>query len=263
MTEYTVMDLCCGAGGFSEGFRQVGFKIILGIDIWVTALETYKYNQNCETICIDIKDKSIFGMIPKCDIFIGSPPCQGFSKQKYAGKKEQQQKEDVSIFETFCEIYRISGAKYWIWENTPRVIKYVKLPHMILNSQNYNVPQRRTRVFFGNYPSPIKHPFVGKVCPTIIAQELCGGFKNTYSRRFSQWLNRAPTIEEMKYYMGFDEKYKFFGKKQDQSIQIGNSVCPPVSRAIAEAIKLELGSETKSKRFGYNPNMIRKSLFDF
>lgn len=28
-----VIDLFCGAGGFSEGFRQAGLEIILGVDI--------------------------------------------------------------------------------------------------------------------------------------------------------------------------------------------------------------------------------------
>lgn len=38
---YKVIDFCCGAGGLSEGFRQAGFEIILGIDIWETALATF------------------------------------------------------------------------------------------------------------------------------------------------------------------------------------------------------------------------------
>lgn len=38
----TVIDLFCGAGGFSEGFRQQGFEILQGIDCWEPAI-TYGF----------------------------------------------------------------------------------------------------------------------------------------------------------------------------------------------------------------------------
>jgi len=37
--------------------------------------------------------------------------------------------------------------------------------------------------------------------------------------------------------MGFPEDYEFVGPKRYKYKQIGNAVCPPVSRAIAEAIR--------------------------
>ena len=40
----TVIDFFCGAGGFSEGFRQMGYKIIQGYDHWQPAIETYNHN---------------------------------------------------------------------------------------------------------------------------------------------------------------------------------------------------------------------------
>ena len=50
-----VIDLFCGTGGLSEGFRQAGFKSILGIDIDKSALETFALNhKGAETICGDI-----------------------------------------------------------------------------------------------------------------------------------------------------------------------------------------------------------------
>ncbi len=44
MTKYTykVLDLFCGCGGMSLGFEKVGYDVLLGIDIWKDALETYK-----------------------------------------------------------------------------------------------------------------------------------------------------------------------------------------------------------------------------
>ena len=39
-TSLTVLDLFCGCGGFAEGLTQSGLKILCGIDIWATAIET-------------------------------------------------------------------------------------------------------------------------------------------------------------------------------------------------------------------------------
>ena len=45
-----VIDLFCGCGGFSEGFKNNNnFEIVAGIDIWKTAIETYtkyRFEQN-------------------------------------------------------------------------------------------------------------------------------------------------------------------------------------------------------------------------
>ena len=34
----------CGSGGFSEGFKQMGFEIEYGYDHWRPVVETYNYN---------------------------------------------------------------------------------------------------------------------------------------------------------------------------------------------------------------------------
>tara|TARA_Y100000310_G_C20601730_1_gene773391 strand:+ start:1107 stop:1232 length:126 start_codon:yes stop_codon:yes gene_type:complete len=39
--------------------------------------------------------------------------------------------------------------------------------------------------------------------------------------------------------MGFPEEYIFLGNDREKAKQIGNAVCPLVSKAIAEAIKKE------------------------
>ena len=39
-----MIDLFCGAGGLSEGFKQAGFKSLLGIDSDEDSLETFAHN---------------------------------------------------------------------------------------------------------------------------------------------------------------------------------------------------------------------------
>lgn len=52
---YTVLDLFCGCGGLSLGFEKAGYDVLLGIDIWKDALETYKFNHhNSNVLCADM-----------------------------------------------------------------------------------------------------------------------------------------------------------------------------------------------------------------
>ena len=101
-----VIDLCCGAGGFSEGFRQAGYEIILGIDIWDDALRSFKLNQKCDTIKLDIINQT---KLPDSDIVIGSPPCQSFSRLQNGRKKH-----DVKIIN---HVYSLIQDRPYVFEN--------------------------------------------------------------------------------------------------------------------------------------------------
>ena len=83
MNKLTVIDFFCGAGGFSEGFRQMGYDIIYGYDHWKPAVDTYNHNFNlqCSPKNILDFDNSIdeINAIPNTDIILGSPPCVSFS----------------------------------------------------------------------------------------------------------------------------------------------------------------------------------------
>ena len=43
----TVIDFFCGAGGFSEGFKQQGFDIILGIPIIISEFGKFSISPPC------------------------------------------------------------------------------------------------------------------------------------------------------------------------------------------------------------------------
>ena len=44
MNNFRVIDLFCGCGGLSEGFRQAGYEIVMGLDINEAAIQTYHRN---------------------------------------------------------------------------------------------------------------------------------------------------------------------------------------------------------------------------
>jgi DNA (cytosine-5)-methyltransferase 1 len=130
----TVIDFFCGAGGFSEGFRQQGFDIILGIDHWKPAIETYNYNYNKNFITRDILEfsKSIdeIEKLVNSDVIIGSPPCVSFSSSNKSGKADKSL--GLELTETFLRIVAVkkhmpnSKLKAWYMENVVNSKKFLK-----------------------------------------------------------------------------------------------------------------------------------------
>lgn len=165
----TVGDLFCGAGGFSEGFRQAaGFEIKWALDNWRPAAKTFQKNQGVKVIPENITQFD-FGDLEPVDVLIGSPPCVHFSIAKNGGNGNTQ--EGLELVKKFFEAVNELNPKYWIMENVPNarktLLKFVRdgvfehndvkreIPKIeLLNSANYGVPQKRKRVFVGDFPSP-------------------------------------------------------------------------------------------------------------
>ena len=182
----TVVDFFCGAGGFSEGFRQQGFSIIWGIDKWEPAISTYNHNYDlsCETkdILKLSQDFKQINLIPNSEVIIGSPPCVSFSNSNKSGKADKSM--GVMLTEAFLRIVVIkkfqkgSILKAWYMENVPNSLKHLKKEYsfkdldlsawakslrlddnsaaikldgnsFILNSANYGAAQSRNRVITG------------------------------------------------------------------------------------------------------------------
>ena len=168
-----VADFFCGAGGFSEGFRQMGFEIVYGTDIWPHAVETFRKNFPEAEVPdpIDILEIDIDN-IPDVDVIIGGPPCTFFSSSNNGGNGDA--KLGMRLVKGYLRIIEKKNPKWWIMENVPRLLlklpekislhdkenegedKYFEIPTKnILNAADYGVPQKRKRLFSGNYPLPI------------------------------------------------------------------------------------------------------------
>lgn len=163
-----VLDLFCGAGGLSLGFKLAGFNIIGGIDFEKDAISTHEQNfKNSISICGDIKEiddnkvKKLFGN--KVDIIIGGPPCQGFS----AGNRQQQLEDDPrnKLFFEFIRFVRLLSPKAVVIENVRQILtkdkgfaknKIIEILESlgyyvdvrVLNSSDFGVPQNRNRAIF-------------------------------------------------------------------------------------------------------------------
>lgn len=130
----TVIDFFCGAGGFSEGFRQMGYEIVYGFDHWKPAVDTFNhnFNLNCEPKNILDFKKTIVEIenLPNTEIIIGSPPCVSFSSSNKSGNADKSL--GVELTETFLRIVAIkkhqpnSILKAWFMENVVNSKRYLQ-----------------------------------------------------------------------------------------------------------------------------------------
>lgn len=101
MSRYKVLDLFCGAGGLSLGFKLAGFNIVGGVEWDKAAMETHNHNFNCKfEFCGDIKritDEEINKKLKGVDVIIGGPPCQGFSSANRHEKEEQDPRNKLFL----------------------------------------------------------------------------------------------------------------------------------------------------------------------
>src|SRR5947209_16946173 len=77
-TRPTVLSLFSGCGGLDLGFRDAGFEIVWAADIVPDACASYRLNLGDHIVCQDLASLD-FAILPRCDVVIGGPPCQGYS----------------------------------------------------------------------------------------------------------------------------------------------------------------------------------------
>lgn len=130
----SVIDFFCGAGGFSEGFRQQGFRIVMGVDNWRPAVETHNLNHHLKDSPIDIlkyeHNETEIDALPDTDLIVGSPPCVDFSMSNKAGKAHKGL--GIRLIETYLRIVAVkkyqknSRLKAWLMENVPNSRNFVQ-----------------------------------------------------------------------------------------------------------------------------------------
>ena len=168
----SMIDLFAGCGGMSNGFRSEDFRSVFAVEFDRAAASTYAANFGEDhTHCEDIADIPS-EMIPKAQVVIGGPPCQGFSN---LGSKDVDDPRN-QLWKQYLRFVRTARPQVFVIENVERfsrtdefqlllseadhgLVKDYELSYGVLLAADYGVAQRRPRTIvigsrIGKIPLP-------------------------------------------------------------------------------------------------------------
>ncbi len=164
----STIDLFCGAGGITEGFREAGYRCLYANDCMPEAIETFAFNHpDAWAEADDIEDVDP-GQVRKrlglskggLDVLVGGPPCQGFSINAPGRFLSDPRNK---LFKDYLRFLEEFEPKAFLFENVPgllslgdgKVFRQIlsqfeehgyQVTPKILFSAHYGVPQERWRL---------------------------------------------------------------------------------------------------------------------
>lgn len=157
-----VLDVFCGIGGLSWGFKELGFDVLGGIDANKEFLKVFSAVHPDATILEAdvraIKNEELKKVFGEVDVIIGGPPCQAFST---AGKRALDD-ERASLVKEFLRVVKVIKPKVVVFENVKGFTSFAKglllreflaeiydlgykLTYDVISATEYAVPQVRER----------------------------------------------------------------------------------------------------------------------
>lgn len=172
MPQIRFLDLFAGCGGMTRGFLDAkGFMQVGAVEFNLHAAATYAANFGEKlTFFGDIAD---YKKVPRADIVIGGPPCQGFSN---LGKRDPKDERNT-LFREFVRVVVASKADMFVFENVNRFaastealllqaetqaggeLEGFRLQTFMMNAADYGTPQKRRRtVIVGSRIGAVAEP---------------------------------------------------------------------------------------------------------
>lgn len=168
-----MIDLFAGCGGMTLGFAAAGFRPVLAVEHDRFAAATYAANFGAEhTRPVDIAEVGPAD-IPRVDVVIGGPPCQGFSNLGARDAADPRNK----LWREYLRVVRHAAPRAFVIENVDRFLTSAEfallqaetgpggaldgyaLSSGFLLAADFGVPQRRKRAFvIGSRVGPIPLP---------------------------------------------------------------------------------------------------------
>lgn len=163
------IDLFSGAGGLTEGFRQAGFDVRLGLDIDPEACNTHQMNHpDAAVLCTDVREVSGRDLLAEAglggvDVMIGGPSCQGFSTAGRRGAWASEEDPRNLLYREYARIVAELRPEWVVLENVTGLLWFDRgsfarkvfaafeelgysVEHRVLLAADYGVPQLRRRL---------------------------------------------------------------------------------------------------------------------
>jgi DNA (cytosine-5)-methyltransferase 1 len=170
------IEVCAGGGGLCKGFIDKGFNALLLND---------NDKHCCNTLALNHPNTKIFlGSMTdinldeynntEIDVFMGGVPCQSFSQ---AGKRKGINDKRGMLIVYFIKMLDKLNPKIFLIENVKGLMTHDKgdtlkfvieeinklnkynIKYKVLNANNYNVAQKRERLFIVGVRKDIQKPF--------------------------------------------------------------------------------------------------------
>jgi DNA (cytosine-5)-methyltransferase 1 len=205
------VDLFSGAGGMGLGFTWAGWEPVVANDIDESFLLSYRANVHDQAFAGDIREPAVSAHLVRAIRshrrrdrrklwILGGPPCQGFST---AGKPRTMEDDRNQLFWDYKKLVEATRPDGFVFENVKgllsmeggRVYQMIRnelssvmpcVAGWVLGSEEYGVPQRRSRVFLigssaGDILAPSRISSVGidadlfsSLAPAITAEDAIG-----------------------------------------------------------------------------------------
>ncbi|MFD2417300.1 DNA cytosine methyltransferase [Amycolatopsis pigmentata] len=184
---FTMIDLFAGCGGMTSGFMAAkGYRSVMAVEFDLSAAATYAANfGESHTRYADIAEISD-DEIPRADVIIGGPPCQGFSNLGSRNVNDPRNK----LWKEYIRFVRHARPKVFVIENVDRffsssefallqaevrpggLLEEYKLAAGFLLAADFGVPQRRKRtIVIGSRIGPIPLPDPTHIRPGAMGDE--------------------------------------------------------------------------------------------
>ena len=111
-----LIDLFCGAGGFSIGMEQAGFRTVQGVDLNPSAVGTFQNAHPDAHGCVAGVGDVLDDLLP-AEVIIGGPPCPPFSQ---ANNHKRLDDPRAGLWRDFIRAVERVEPDLWVMENVPQ-----------------------------------------------------------------------------------------------------------------------------------------------
>jgi len=200
----TFIEVCAGAGGLSSGLMKAGFTPLLLNDNNKDCCETLKKNHpNTNIVCSPMENIDLTPYIGKVNLLTGGIPCQSYSQ---SGLRKGLDDPRGELIYTFIDMLHLVKPEMFMIENVKGLITHEKgetiktiinllnreqlydIEYKLLNSADFNVPQKRERVFIiGKLKSKnIQFQYPEKNTTTKVLQDVLLNVPPSPSAKYSE-----------------------------------------------------------------------------